>query len=225
MYFMYQIVFLLENGHTFKMLLLLSHFMWSRSNSGLHKLLCKYIKIRSTHKQNRLAVSMELWRVERNFQNQTFNIKIQHTNYDIGHDCPGIHTRGTRSLNNKTITYSEHALRTIGKQVLQDQIGNGSLNNKTITYSEYAFRTIGKWVLQDQRLRLLPFGAISTIRSLRINCKPQKSARDKRTPYKQYKTDKANLINVKKIHVSKHGNITIGTYNIQSVPKNGITSK
>ena len=74
-------------------------------------------------------------------------------------------------------------------------------------------------MLQDQRLRLLPFGAISTIRSLRINHKPQKSAKDKRTSYKQHKTDKANLINVKKIHKLKHGNITIGTCNIQSVPK------
>ena len=209
------LVFPLEDGCTFKTLLLLSQFMWSRSNSGLHKFLCKYVKIRSTHKQNGLAVSMELWRGERNL----VNIEIQHTNYNSGHDCPGIHTRGTRSLNNKTITYSQHALRTIRKQVLQDQSGTRSLNNKTITYSEHTLRTIGKQVLQDQRLRLLPFGAISTIRSLRINRKPQKSARDKRTPYKQYKTDKANLINVMKIHESKHGNITIGTCNIQSVPK------
>ena len=115
---------------------------------------------------------MELWKGESNL----INIKIQHTNFNGGHDCLGIHTRGTRTLNNKTIT------------------GTGSINNKTITYSEHALRTIGRQVLQDQRLRLLPFGAISKIRSLRINCKPQKSAKDTRTSYKQQKTDKANLM-------------------------------
>ena len=98
---------------------------------------------------------MELWKGESNL----INIKIQKTNLNGGHDCQGIHTREIRTLNNKTIA------------------GTGSLNNKTITYSEHALRKIGRQVRQDQRL--LPFGAVSTIRSLRINHKPQKSAKDK----------------------------------------------
>ena len=171
----------------FKTLLLLSQFLWPRSNFGPHKLLCKYIKLRSTCKQNGLAVSMEFWNRERNL----INIEIQHTSFDSGHDCSSFHTNETGSLNNK----------------------------KTIAYSEHALKTIGKQVQQDQRLRLLPSGAISTIGSLRINCKPQKRTKDKRTPFKQYRVDKSNLINIKKMHESKHGNITIATCNIQSVPK------
>ena len=119
------------------------------------------------------------------------NIEIKHMNYDSGNGHPSIHTNVTRSLNNK----------------------------KTIAYSEHALRTIGKQVLQDQRFKLLPFGAIPTIRSLRINHKTQKCVKDKRTPYRQYKVDKSSLINIKKIQKSKHGNITIGTCNIQSVPE------
>ena len=97
---------------------------------------------------------------------------------------------------------------------------SGSLNNKnTIAYSEHALRTIGRHVQQDQRLRMLPFGVISTVRSLGINHKPQKRNRTKRTEIKQTSSNSTNLINVKRINLSRNGNLTIGTCNIQSVPK------
>ena len=95
-----------------------------------------------------------------------------------------------------------------------------SLNNKnTIAYSKHALRTIGKHEQHDQKLRMLPFGIISTVRSLRINHKPQKENRTKRTEIKQTSFNSTNLIIVKKINLTRNGNLSIGTCNIQLVPK------
>ena len=57
---------------------------------------------------------MKLRKMERSL----IKFKTQHMEFNGVHDCPSIHTNTTGSLNNKkTIAYSKHALRTIGKQV------------------------------------------------------------------------------------------------------------
>ena len=123
----------------------------------------------------------------------------------------------------------ERVLRNIEIQHIEEDSGShgqciltwesGSLNNKnTIAYSEHALRTIRQHVQQDQRLRMLPFGVISTVRSLRINRKPQKNTRPRRTEIKQKSSNSTNLINVKRINLAKSGNLAIGTCNIQLVP-------
>ena len=123
----------------------------------------------------------------------------------------------------------ERVLRNIEIQHIEEDSGShgqciltwesGSLNNKnTIAYSKHALRTIGRHVQHDQRLRMLPFRLISTVRSLRINHKPQKN-RTKRTEIKQTSSNSTNLINIKKINLTRNGNLTIGTCNIQSVPR------
>ena len=54
------------------------------------------------------------------------------------------------------------------------------LNNKR--YSVNALRTIGDQVQHEHRLRILPFGVISRLRSLKRNHKPQKNKRSSREP-------------------------------------------
>ena len=89
------------------------------------------------------------------------------------------------------------------------------LNNKC--YSVNALRIIGDHVQHEQRLRILPFGLISRVRSLKLNRKPQKNQRCNRTQLHQKGPVHANLINVKSLTLRKQGNITIGTCNVQSL--------
>ena len=80
-----------------------------------------------------------------------------------------------------------------------------------------ALRTIGDQVQHEHRLRILPFGVISRVRSLKLNCKPQKNKRSSRATIKQKGLVQSNLINVKNLSIRKQGNITIGTCNVQSL--------
>ena len=100
---------------------------------------------------------------------------------------------------------------------LFDPITNASrlLNNKC--YSVNALRTIGDQVQHEQRLRILPFGVISRVRSLKLNCKPQKNKRSSRATIQQKGPVHSNLINIKCLSSRNQGNITIGTCNVQSL--------
>ena len=70
----------------------------------------------------------------------------------------------------------------------------------------------------DQRLRILPFGTISAVRKLKLNCKPIKKKCQQRTPLpSQSGPNKSNLIIVKKNGFKLDNNIIFGTCNIQSV--------
>ena len=89
------------------------------------------------------------------------------------------------------------------------------LNNKH--YSENALRIIGDHVQHEHRLRILPFGVISRVRSLKLNCKPQKNRRSNRAIIQQKGPVHSNLINVKSLTSRKQGNITIGMCNVQSL--------
>ena len=89
------------------------------------------------------------------------------------------------------------------------------LNNKC--YSVNALRIIGDHVQHEHRLRILPFGVISRVRSLKLNRKPQKNRRSNRAQLHQKVPVHANLINVKSLTSRKQGNITIGTCNVQSL--------
>ena len=94
----------------------------------------------------------------------------------------------------------------------------GSLNNKnTIVYSEHALRTIGKQVQRDQRLRILPFGTISAVRKLKLNCNPTKN-KLQRTPFKpQSGINHQNLITTKTDSYKPDQSVIFGTCNIQSL--------
>ena len=78
------------------------------------------------------------------------------------------------------------------------------LNNKC--YSVNALRTIGDQVQHEHRLRILPFGVISRVRSLKLNRKPQKNKRSSRVTIKQKGPVQSNLINIKNLSTRKHNN-------------------
>ena len=94
----------------------------------------------------------------------------------------------------------------------------GALNNKkTIAYSTEALKTIGQ-VQHDQRLRLLPFGTISAVRRLKLNCKPIKGKCQQRTPLpSQQGANRNNLIIAKRDGFKQDQNIIFGACNIQSL--------
>ena len=96
---------------------------------------------------------------------------------------------------------------------------SGSLNNKkTITYSKEALCTIGKQVQMDLQYKLMPFGVISRVRELRLNCKPIKIKRKHRTPFpSQSGFNCSNIIRINRQGYKQDGNIIFGTCNIQSV--------
>ena len=71
------------------------------------------------------------------------------------------------------------------------------LNNKC--YSANALRTIGDQVQHEHRLRILPFGVISRVRSLKLNHKPQRNKRSNRATIKQKGTNQSNLTNIKNL--------------------------
>ena len=89
------------------------------------------------------------------------------------------------------------------------------LNNKR--YSANALRTMHDQVQHEHRLRILPFGVISRVRSLKLNHKPQKNKRSSRATIKHKGLVQSNLINIKNLSTRKQGNITIGTCNVQSL--------
>ena len=78
------------------------------------------------------------------------------------------------------------------------------LNNKC--YSANALRIIGDYVQHEHRLRILPFGVISRVRSLKLNRKPQKNRRCNRAQLHQKGPVQANLINIKSLTLRKQGN-------------------
>ena len=86
-----------------------------------------------------------------------------------------------------------------------------------VCYLANALRTIGDQVQHEHRLRILPFGVISRVRSLKLNHKPQKNKRSSRATIKQEGPVQSNLINIKSLSIRKQGNITIGTCNVQSL--------
>ena len=59
------------------------------------------------------------------------------------------------------------------------------LSHKTIAYSANALKAIRDTCQHDQRLKVLPFGAISRIKELKLNHKRRKNKQNIRTPFKQ----------------------------------------
>ena len=91
------------------------------------------------------------------------------------------------------------------------------LNNKsTIHYEPIALRGIGDKLHHDKRLCVLPFGAIKTIRDLRLNVKPGSCHYKTRIGFRQDGVNRENLVKIKR--TSYHDpNIIIATVNIQSL--------
>ena len=91
------------------------------------------------------------------------------------------------------------------------------LNNKsTIHYDLNALRQMEIAVHHDQWLKILPFDAIKTIRSLGLNVKPKGKRRHERHGFKQLRVNRANLVTIKKIP-KRDPNIIIATINVQSL--------
>ena len=59
---------------------------------------------------------------------------------------------------------------------------------------------IGELVHHDIRLKILPFNAIETIRSLKLNITPRSRKKRKRIPFKQNGIVMRNLATVKRIN-------------------------
>ena len=93
-----------------------------------------------------------------------------------------------------------------------------ALMPKTIAYEPSVLKNLNTANQHDYRLKILPFGAIKTIRKLRINCK-RKSKHKKRTGIrmKQHGINHKNLTKVKKEGIKTPSNFTIATCNVQSL--------
>ena len=63
------------------------------------------------------------------------------------------------------------------------------LNSKPIVYESDALRLMWDRLQHDQRLRILPFGAISKIRKFGLNNKPVKSKSTQRDYHHQHKSN------------------------------------
>ena len=93
-----------------------------------------------------------------------------------------------------------------------------ALMPKTIAYEPSVLKDLNTANQHDYRLKILPFGAIKTIRKLRINHK-RKSKHKKRTRIirKQHGINCKNLTRVKKEGIKTPVNFTIATCNVQSL--------
>ena len=88
-----------------------------------------------------------------------------------------------------------------------------TLMPKTIAFEPSVLKNLNTANQHDYRLKILPFGGITTIRKLRIKCK-RKSKHKKRTRiiFKQHGINCNNLTKVK-----TPANFTIATCNVQSL--------
>ena len=91
------------------------------------------------------------------------------------------------------------------------------LSHKTIAYSANALKAIRDTCQHDQRLKVLPFGAISKIKELKLNHKRRKNKQNIRIPFKQSGCNLNNVISIKKQGHKPNNNIIFGTCNVQSV--------
>ena len=78
-------------------------------------------------------------------------------------------------------------------------------NKSTIRYDLAALKQMELSIHHDQRLQILPFDAVRTIKSLELNVKPKAKRRHKRHGFTQQGVNRANLIMAKKnpTHVPK----------------------
>ena len=95
------------------------------------------------------------------------------------------------------------------------------LSHKTIAiaYNANALKAIRNTCQHDHRLKVLPFGAISRIKELKLNHKrrKRKNKQNIRTPFIQSGCNLNNVITIKKQGHKSDNNIIFGTCNIQSV--------
>ena len=91
------------------------------------------------------------------------------------------------------------------------------LSYKTIAYSANVLKAIRDSCQHDQRLKVMPFGAISKIKQLKLNHKRRKRKQNIRTPFKQNGCNYSNVISIKKQGHKPDNNIIFGTCNIQSM--------
>ena len=91
------------------------------------------------------------------------------------------------------------------------------LSHKTIAYNANALKAIRDTCQHDHRLKVLPFGAISRIKELKLNHKRRKNKQNNGTPFIQSGCNPNNVINIKKQGHKPDNNIIFGTCNIQSV--------
>ena len=91
------------------------------------------------------------------------------------------------------------------------------LSHKTIAYSANALKAIRDTCQHDQRLKVLPFGAISRIKELKLNHKRRKNKQNIQIPFKQSGCNLNNVISIKKQGHKPDNNIIFGTCNVQSV--------
>ena len=89
---------------------------------------------------------------------------------------------------------------------------------KTIAYEPSVLKNLNTANQHDYRLKILPFGAIKTIRKLRINHKRKSKHKGRtRTRMKQHGFNHKNLTKVKKEGNKTPSNFTIATCNVQSL--------
>ena len=91
------------------------------------------------------------------------------------------------------------------------------LNNKCIEYQPNALWLMGNRLQHDHRLKILPFGAINTIRQLKLNAKPIKNRLSTRLNLHQSGANRSYLINIKKNGYKSESRIIFTTCGIQSI--------
>ena len=113
----------------------------------------------------------------------------------------------------KFSTSTRHGGHNTGPRPRHSHLG---LNNKLgITYDPDVLRRLEANVNHDDRLKILSFGAIRTIRSLGLNIKPRSCRHKRRIGFSQHGVNRTNLVKAKK--TSYHDpNIILATLNIHS---------
>ena len=109
-----------------------------------------------------------------------------------------------------TIEVTTNALELASKLF---KTGEGPLK----TYSHNELMVINRETRNNQKYRILPFGAISEIRSLKLNCKKIKNSKQQNTKQKGVNPDNLTHLQTKKILEPHNSKLKIATVNTQSI--------
>ena len=92
-----------------------------------------------------------------------------------------------------------------------------NINTKTIAYDPLTFKCTRDNIQHDHRYSTLPFGAVNTIKKLRINNKTIRNKAYKRPVIHQTGIDRSNLLKIKCYSRKDPPNIVVATCNTQSL--------
>ena len=85
------------------------------------------------------------------------------------------------------------------------------------TYSHNELMVINRETRKNQKYRILPFGAVSEIRSLKLNHKKIKNSKQHITKQKGVNPDNLTHVQTKKILETHNNKLKIATVNTQSI--------